>query len=245
MKLESNAFVLDFDPYTTLGVNENGHDFGEQVMCLDGRAFRFAQNNGTNASHVGYLQQAASPKTNHHNMTPTAAAIGTNTITVTPGATAVVANEYSGGYAVISDGTGSGQVFKVSKNPAANSATQFSFTTFDPVIIALDTTSRVTLFHNGYNGVQESTTQTLQPAGVGLVAAAASTYFWVQTRGIAGCLVDQTCALGNTYIASSSVAGAVTIGSTTYATFQATVEVGKALVAGVDTKHNPVFLTID
>lgn len=245
MHLEGIPSILDFDPYATRIQPEPTHTLGELVAMSDQRSFRYFSAGASNTLG-GKIKISPAKFTTWDNMTTAAASIGDTQVTVTLGATNnLAANALAEGYVIISDGTGKGTAYKVKSNPAIVASATGTITLFDPLVAALDTTTKTSLVLNAFNGSIEGTTQTSRSAGVPLIAVLAADFGWTQTKGIASCLYDGAVALGNTVVTSSSVAGAVAIGSTTYATFQATTPVGKAVTAGVDTKYNALFLTID
>lgn len=259
MKLgHANITLIDFDPYTNVTnastvTGFNNHELGAHLDITDGRSFRFAKA-GASALGVGKLATAPTPKANHHNMAvQAAAAIGATTISVTLGATAAVAQEYAEGFLTISVTPGQGQIFKISDQQAASSSATQTVTVYDPVNVALTTSSKANLVHNSYNMAINGTSQTTRTVGVPLVPVTASTsaiigqsYFWAQCKGTVAVLADQTIALGSRLAPSGSVAGSVIAESSTFATAQVTTPIGVAnIMAGVDTEYRPMFLNVD
>lgn len=249
MKLSAaNPVIIDFDPYGTNTVQQ--HELGASVNVGD-RVFRYAKSGASNQS-VGKINTAPVQKTNHQNQSvQAAAALGATSVSITLGATASVAQEYQEGYLEVGLTPGQGRVYKISDQPAALSSGTQTVTLFDPIQLALTTSSKASLTHNAWNGNVEGTVQTIRPAGVPLTSVTASTatapvYYWDQTRGIAATLNDQAIALGSWLTLSASVAGAVIAMSGTYATALLTPKVGEMTIkVGVDTQYEPVFLTID
>lgn len=250
MKLSQpvNGGVLDFDPYNVRSQADPSHDFGALVELDDMRAFRYGKAGASNVS-VGKVQLAPAPKTNHTNNAVTAAvAAGANQVPITlAGATAAVVGEYDDGYLIVNAGPGIGQVLKISHNPAISGSGSGTIALVDAVVVALTTSSKVTLVHNAYNGVVEAAAATRRSAGVPLVSLTATYNGWLQTKGVASVLADGTIAVGNDLIASSAVAGAAKVVDTTSAaTATAQSKIGQAnIVAGVDTEYRPVVLSID
>lgn len=249
MKLgNANPVVIDVDPFST-SVQQQ-HELGASVNVSDGRIFRYAKVGGTTTS-AGKMSTAPLQKTNHHNMAvQAAAAIGALNVSVTLGATATVAEEYQEGFLIVGLTPGQGHVYKISDQPLALSASTQPLTIYDPIQVALTTSSKATMTHNNWNGVIEGTTQTIRAAGVPMTPVTTSTtappYFWTQTRGVASVLNDQAIALGSWLAISASVSGAVIAASGTYGTALVTTLVGiQNIKVGVDTQYEPVFLTID
>jgi hypothetical protein len=183
-------------------------------------------------------------------MTTAAAAIGVTSVTVTPVTTNVAVGEYNEGFLAVSLTPGQSQVLKVSYNPAITAAATGVITLYDPVQVALTSSSKTNLVHNQWQLVVVSAaaaaSATQRAAGVNMVAVPINNTFWAQTRGVCSVLNDTAMALGTNLIASPNVAGAVTVQSSTYSTAQTQFVVGQAcLRAGVDTQYVPVQFQID
>lgn len=243
MPYNSAPDVVDFNPYKTSTTQQ--HLLGTQFV--DGEdVYRYAKV-GASTITRGKLQTAPAPKTNHHNLTVTAAALGDKTITVTLGNTAAVADEYAEGYIVLSDATLGGHQYKIKTHPAASGSATLVVTLYEPVqVVALTTSSKANLVHNSYNGVIEGTSQTVRVAGVSQVTATTGLFIWVKTRGVSALLADQTIALGSWIVPSTSVSGSVIAISGTYSTALITNKLGQAdVMAGVDTEKRPIRLEIE
>lgn len=210
---------------------------GQMVQDSQGRFLRLVKAGGSEIS-PGKLQLAPAPKTNHHGMaiTNTDGAVQDTTIEVTPGATAVVANEYSGGYLNIVDDTGEAHAYEVESHPAADASTAFTVTLKDPILVALGDSATADLVHNPYNGVVEGTTATQTPVGVALTTIASGEYGWVVAQGEVGCLADEALTLGALLTIGTSTAGSVEeVDDVTAALTE--FFVGRALVSGTDTEY--------
>lgn len=242
MKLESTPVVLAFDPFS---VNSSSaeQNLGERVNLADGRVFKYGICNGSTAGAPGKLQLAPAHITDHDNMACAAAAIGSTQVTVTPAGTGGAANIYAEGYLVINDNTGEGTTYKVKSHGAITASTAFVVNLFDPIAVALDSTSVACLMHNTHNLFIAGTSATTLAAGVPLVNIPTSNYGWLQTRGLAGVLCATTTTLGCPQI-QSGTAGAVT-DQTDLSAPITQFWVGIAPVAGVDTEYRPIFLQID
>lgn len=249
MKLgNANPYIIDFDPFSTS--TQQQMELGASLNISDGRIFRYAKSGAANQS-AGKINTAPAQKTNHQNVTVQAAsAIGSTSVSVTLGATASVAQEYVEGLFVVGLTPGQGHAYKISNQPATLSAGVQTITTFDPIQVALTTSSKGSLVHNAWNATIEGTVQTIRPAGVAMTPITASStlppYFWDQTRGVASVLNDQAIALGSWLTLSASVSGAVIAMSGTYGTALLTPKVGEMTVkVGVDGQYEPCFLSID
>jgi len=249
MKLESTATILDFDPMHIRTEDGATHNIGEGVTLADQRKFRFAR--AGEALTAGNLSCSPAPVTALHTLAVLTGAINGQTITFTNGTTGTIdtadeASYFSEGYVCVSYGTGIGQTFKINTIDPVLTDAAGTIHLYDIIRTALDTTSKIDIVQNTYNGVLEGVVQTTTPAGVPLIAVtAAGDFGWLQTRGICAVLADATIAVGNTVVADASASGRIDIGSTTYGTFQATHAVGKAIVAGAQAYAHAVFLTIE
>lgn len=207
-------------PVTTVGTgfaeSSLASCVGQKFDTSDGRELALIQN-GAVALAAGVLVQSEAEVTAHQKLAmtvPTAypATAGTYQILVTNGSTVLNVNKFAGGYAIISAGTGIGQMLKIaSHQPAANAGT-FVVTLEDPIQTTLDATSKVSLLQNPYANViiTPITTATGGPVGVTLYNIAASTaptynnttgaltaagvaqYGLITTHGPAACLIDAT-----------------------------------------------------
>jgi len=239
MRIESTATILSFDPFK-VDTGDSSHNLGEQVRAADGRAWRF----GSSASTVtiGNLNQAAAPISNHTNMTTAAAALGAKSVTVTPGATAGNANIYAEGYLVVNDVTGQGNSYKVSGHAAITSSTAFVVNLFDPIRVALASTSQTTLVHNAYNLHVEATVTTTRGSGVSQATMAAGDFGWLQHAGVASVLVGSAATLGSPLSAESS--GKVNDVADLYGAGATNIVAWASIMAGVATEYNPTYLQI-
>ena len=227
---------------------------GQRFNSADYRQFVLVQNGGTAIPSGVLVQGPASIGANHTGLAVIGLAaanpIGSTSITVTLGGTAVTANQYAGGFAVISAGTGIGQTFRIASHPAQSTTSgNVTLTLEDPLSVAITSAdSKVSLTLNPYgsgNGTDVTTHGVIiSPAagssgptiGVTVSPIPASTatvpaYGYIQTRGSVACLNDSVTAIGKDVMPSSSVDGAVV----TYLVGTRN-RVGTSTVAGEDQK---------
>lgn len=182
---------------------------GQLYVHPDGRRFRYARA-GSAALVVGNLLQAPAEDTGDQAITPAATSVGATSLTTSSTMT-VTANQYAGGYIVVTVTPGLGQVFKI-KGHAAFTAAAATFDLEDPVQVALTTTSRIDFVPNPYNGViLAPTTLTSSLVGVAVNDLTASQYGWIQVGGPCAMTNDAAGALtvGVAVMSSSSVGGSV------------------------------------
>lgn len=241
MKFTQDAATSPVDLRSNSAVQEC--DLGTKVVSKDGRAFRYVKAGGTTLV-IGTLLDGPATIAHATNIAVAAvAAIGATSVTVTLGATAVVANQYAGGVLVVNDVTGEGYTYTIKSHPAADASASLVVTLDDnePIVIALATTSEVTLIPNQYKGVKiHAQTEDGVPVGVVTYPITTLYYGWIQTRGAVSVLCDASpAAIGQQVDASTTTDGSVTLGTV------GTAGIGYALAQGVSTEKNPVFLTID
>lgn len=241
---------------------------GAKFESSDGREFVIVQNAGTALgsgvvvqgpaaiSNTAGLSPATTGTTGYSASYPIAAAIGGYQIQIATGATAVLANQFQGGYLNVVEGTGLGQTLKIASNTAASTTSACVITLEDAFTVATGTTSRFTLTLNPYgsrfgtdfttNGViiSPATTLTGTVLGVTLYPIAASTatvaqYGLIQTKGPVAVLGSSTVALGIDVCVPSGTAGAVV----TYAVATGP-RIGTAMVATASAKYNMIDLKL-
>lgn len=217
------------------------HDLGTKMESPDGRVWRYVGVGGS-ALVVGDLVQAEPEDSGEQNLAIAAASAGATQI-VTTSTITVDANEYAGGFIVVSTTPGLGQVFRV-KSHLAYSAAAATFELEDPVQVALTTASRIDLVPNLYdNVIQNPASATSAPLGVAVKAISANRFGWIQTRGVAGLLNQGNWLAGQLLVASNGTAGAAEIAVNNSTEAQAPV--GVALTAGTGGEVNLVLLHLE
>ena len=217
------------------------HLLGQKGETADGRIFRYAKMG--EAVTMGYLTQSPAIDTATITMAVTsAAAVGAKSITFTHGATTSTANEYAEGFLTVSYGTGIGQTLKIASHLAYTSAQTGAVVNLeDPLLVALDTTSKIDLAHNPWNKVLMDVSAVTQPTGVALLSFTSGYFGWLQTKGVVGVFADATIAAGYTFIADGSVSGGIDVISNDIQQ----VKVGEAIQAGAQNYAHQVYLRID
>jgi hypothetical protein len=263
------SYISDKDsaPLSLFGVNGGNTSTDAALSTLvgakfgtnDGREFVLVQNGGTALVSGVLVQSPASIGANHTGLAVTGAAtvnvIGSTTVTVTMEGTLATANQYAGGYAVVSAGLGIGQTLKIASHPSATSSGTCVLTLEDPLSVALDTTSKISLTlpqYGSQNGTDVTTsgvivcptTLTGRVIGVTLYPIPASTstvptYGFIVTKGAVSCLNGGGTAIGLDVMPSGATPGAVV----TYVVATKT-RVGTATVAGEDTKSQLITLQL-
>ena len=243
MKLGGIAQILDFDPYSIRTEADSTHLVGELVMADDGRVFRHAV--AGEALSAGYMTTEPTGDILLITMAVVTGAKGAKSINFTNAATTTTAGYFDEGYVAVSYGTGIGQTYKIANMAALVSAASSYVYLHDPIVVALDTTSKIDIVASPWNRVMHTATATLRPTGVPLVAVtAAGDFCWLQTRGICAVFSDGTITAGSGAESDGSVAGAIDV--IVEADYVVNPRVGRAYhLAGAQNYAHPVFLEID
>jgi hypothetical protein len=195
------------------------HQLGAVAQTADGRRFKYSQV-GSVATVPARMYQSASQVAAHRNLAPvldvtngSTLAVGSNKLTVTLGATAVTANQYAGGFIVITAGAGAGQTLLISSHSAAAASSSLVLTLEDPINTTLLVgTSKVDLVPNGNIGaVVTPNGITGAVIGVPLAVFPALSYAWFQVQGLAPVIAGGGAAIlpGSVISNSVTVNGAV------------------------------------
>ena len=197
---------------------------------------------------ISTTQPATTAFGNASNNVDSALSNGSTAFNVVNGGTAVTAGEFTGGYALVNQtsGTDNGPIaFLISGNSAAAADATFTVYLEDPLNVAsvlVAGTDTVTLLSNPYNNCEASATLGV-PVGVLTVQApntsSASYCAWVKTRGVAAVTADATgVTLGKGVSQSVTTAGDVTAASTDYNSIGLAVDSGTSAVVLVDLNLN-------
>ena len=240
-KMSGNPVVGGYDLYTW-AANPIA-EVGQLVFGQNGKAFRYVKA-GASALVVGNVVQAPAIDTQFDDMATTAQAAGLTTVTVTNGTTVLTGNEFAGGSLSVSVTPGLGDEYTIIGNSSAGSGATLTLYIDSPLRTAWTTSTKVTL-RNLFSGVIQCpvTTLTGSVAGVAIAAIAASNYGWIQTKGVAGVLSDNsTGAVGSDVGVPGASAGAVGVN---VAGTGKSNSIGRALRALSSGKVIPVYLFLD
>ena len=247
---------------------------GQKFDTSDGRTLVMVANGGV-ALAAGNLIQAPAQVTTAQKLAmtvPTAypATAGLYQILVTNSSTVLSANQFQGGYANVSAGTGIGQVFKIASHaPAANGAT-FVLNLEDPIQTTLDATSKISLIYNPYGGgsasaagavstgvVYSPTTQTGGIIGVSLYGIAASTAPTYNTTsgklsvagtvqyGLIVCSGPASCLVDTVTLVGTPVGHSTAVsGAVAVATLTASAQIGIALQTLTSAENGLIYLML-
>ena len=232
------TIISSMDPFKESAIQE--HALGQRAETVDGRVFRYAQMG--EAITIGAICVSPAIDATLVNCAVTAAAaIGATSVSFTNAATTATANEYAEGFAIVSYGTGLGQILKVASHAAWTSGGASTVTLEDPLTIALDTTSKIEFTHNPWNGVMMTASSVTVPAGGALRAFTSAYYGWLQTKGVFPGIADGTVTAGYQIMCDASTAGDIDLVGT--ATQQYIV--GNAIKASASGYHHPIWLKLE
>lgn len=194
---------------------------GTRMHVPDGRVFRLAQATAT-AIGVGRAVQACQPDMRVRNK-GIAAHDGANTITLagvntSAGLASLLAGDYAEGMLYVVSGGGSGYVYRVESNAAADASTNTLkiLIEADSIVGLVHNTTRVTLLKNRFRDVAlADAPPSAAVIGVTPVAVTASYYFWLQTHGAAAVLQEGALAVNRPVAASRLTSGAVRLATVT------------------------------
>lgn len=191
------------------------HQIGETGYCSGGRIFKYGRYVGAGETRGHLMVSAAMQTTLHHELlatTTTSMIVGQRQVTgITIGATALTQDMYQ--WLSVDLGVNKGTVYRISGHAAFDaSATTVSVQLEDPIVVASDADTVVSLIRDPYADFVLATQDWLDvPAGIPQVTMAAGTttpqYVWLQTWGPATAIVDGTSTEGVLLFADSTTAG--------------------------------------
>jgi len=179
----------------------------------------------------------------------TAAAIGATTVIATDAGTlgSATADQYAGGYLHTTDDTGEGYQYRIKSNTAASS-NAVTFTLYDPLVIAVDTTTDVAITGCLFDELIIASTTDVVASGVSCINMTANYYGWFQVAGVATVLSDGVIPDGAPCQLSDGVNGAAQQwggGGAAVADLVTEQYVGTALFASDDTGHVALKLALE
>lgn len=197
-----------------------GLELGTLGYTRDGRRFRWALAGGTalagsvmcqtmvppggSSAHTGGIGISSAHASNTFDLTLVAGASGISTT--------LAANQFAGGLMTVHVNTaGLSGPYKVKSHTAGSSATApvITLDDNDPIVLAMDSATRVGFRTNPYTSViVQPTTKTGVSIGVTPAPVAVNNFFWLQTGGWAQVEQDVAVAAGATFTIGAT-AGAI------------------------------------
>ena len=185
------------------------------VGYLNGRTYVWCSYTGSTALAIGEPLVTASAS-DQQNLACTTAClnVGQDVITgITPGASAITANQFQDGLMVVVDGGGQGSAYQIKSHTAFTAATADGSIVLDePITIASDASTEITLIQNKYANVQRSFGYVRTPfVGVPNVAVPVGSttpqYFWAQRIGLCPAFVKGSPKRGDSVIVARNERG--------------------------------------
>ena len=181
-------------------------DLGRFIDFEDGRRFRYCKCNASAGIAHAKMAAASLVVADDNAVTQTDMTvvlsngyIGEKVINVLLGDD-TTANLYEDGLLTIEDSTGQGYSYRIRKNKAGGApyTDPCELTLYDPLVVALDANSVITLTMNKRKNViiNPSGTQASVAVGVPLVDVTEAYYFWAQTRGYAALIIGTATTIG-------------------------------------------------
>lgn len=185
---------------------------------------------------AGYLVYSTGTPVESNKTVGTAAAIGETYI---PNITTAAAQLYlEGGKLVVNDVAGEGHTYLIEKSAAnASTATSTDVWLYDPLRVALTTSSQVELFTSKYYDLDVVSGVNNLVAGVPIVNVPINYYFWLLTWGEVSVLNGGTTVAGEAIIPHTD-------GSVLPCTVVTEQVVGKGVAGGTATEFNTVEIRI-
>ena len=193
-------------------------DLGRFIDFQDGRRFRYCQADGEVLR--GHMAAAGAVVDNDNTVTQADMTVVLSNGYIGETEVSVLLlgdttkNMYADGLLTIEGGLGLGYAYRIKKNSAGGEpyTAPCVLTLYDPIVVALDVTSIITLTKLKYKDVVEvpKGAEVATPIGVPLIDVTDNYYFWAQTRGYAPLVVDtgDTLTIGQLVGVGSSVDGA-------------------------------------
>ncbi len=185
------------------------------VLIQAEREWLYSKNGGTGLNIAAPLQAAIAvhAEQNDDIVVGATSAIGSYTVTLTStdnldGTPNDEDNAFAEGYLIVNDEAGEGQMYKIKSNEGFDADEGDKvFTLYDPLTIALTTSSEVGLMKNPQDLVIATTAiMTAVFAGIPLIAVTANYYFWSQITGPAPAIPQAAIPIGDIVVVGTTAA---------------------------------------
>ena len=245
MAFPAILYGQDKDVYETGGTML--YPLGTKLITPSGSVFRYAEM-GATIGVANKLYQGETRSTDWVTQAATVAlAAGDTTITFRPAAgTALVANDLAGGTVLVEETDDLGHIYQVKSHPAAAGAADCVLTLEDEVTVkvavAVAASNVLTAMKNPWKDtvIAPVTTPTAMAAGIPRVIIAANEWGWMQTYGVASCLVNGTWVLEGPLTDGSTAAGGLMP-----AAADTDLPIAVAMIVGVAGDFGHCFLILD
>lgn len=186
---------------------------GTQLIQAE-REWSYSQAGGTGLNIATPLQSAIAvhAEQNDDIVVGAASAIGSYVVTLTStanldGSPNDEENNFAEGYLIVNDAAGEGQMYKIKSNEALSGTADSEFTLYDPLTIALTTSSQCGIMLGPQDRVIATTAvMTAGFAGIPLIAVTANYYFWSQVKGPAPANSKTAIPIGDLVVVGTTAA---------------------------------------
>jgi|TARA_R110000824_G_C15039240_1_gene660219 hypothetical protein len=193
------------------------YDLGEKLEFKDGRTFRYAKASDAAiaAGNIVSQDQSTTSLVETDDIIIAAAgrfSISAGSLALQITLASIAKDQFAGGMFQVTDDAGEGYQYRIKSNSATafTTAGKVDIDFYDPIKVAVTTSSDIAIVGGLWNGVMAAVAATdTVVSGVTPIAVTASYYFWAQTAGIALILADGTITIGDKLVVSDGVAGAV------------------------------------
>lgn len=172
---------------------------GTRWDLIDGRSFVYAKQAASGGvTGPGYIAECAPVDAHQVDVSVYAGAqVGDTSVYITNGGDTQVANRYKEGFLIIRSGSGAGQCLKIRSHEAFTSGGTHKIELYDALRVAITTSTKATIVPHPLSGVVvcPANTPAAPLAGVSPITPTASYYFWLQVKGPAAVLVDNSTTL--------------------------------------------------
>ncbi len=248
MGFPSTLYGAEKDTYETGAIQL--YPLGQRLELPDGSIFHYSEK-GAGAGVANKNQQSSTPIGNWTDTDlTTTLAVGDTQIQFKDGGTAFAVNEAAGGHVFAEEAGDLGHVYRIKSNIAT--ATNVTIMQFEDGVTAQKAVAAnaVTFVKNPWKDfiIAPASAPTSGPCGIPRVIIAANAFGWLQTRGIASCLIETdgtggALAVGDKCRAANEAAGALSVHDET-AVDQRQPILAICLVTRTTAEFGPVYLTI-
>lgn len=159
------------------------------------------------------------------------------------------AQQFAGGYLIITSGTGYGFTYRIKGNTVSGTpaSTSSTFEIDGKLQAALSgTASAATVVGCQYSNLKKCDTTDFTPVGVSCACVSADGYGWIQTAGVVGALTAAAVPVKGTIVASTDTAGAVaTIQVNTGTALSAGPIIGNIIAPSIEANYSTIYLTLE
>lgn len=226
------------------------YPLGQRLECPNGRTYRYAEM-GSTAGEIAKLYQSEVNANFDSLDVESAISIGDTEATFTNGATALALNELAGGYVCTEETDDLGETHRIRANTITAASTTgtiylFPDDSFQVAVAVAAGTNVITLVKSPHKGIIiHPARPTGMVVGIPQVVIAANEFGWVQTHGVASCVVDGTVVIGQQLRPSEDDDGGVALLDFDEATQADAGMVGWCMEVVPDLDFGHIFLTLE